>query len=540
MSSTVAPSPSTRTPVVLVADKLDPAGVEILKSAGVTVIVRPGLSPDELREAARDVDGILVRSAAKITAEIIDGAHKLRAIGRAGIGVDNIDVGFASQRGVLVMNTPLANATTTAELAIAHMFGMARHLQRAQASMRAGKWEKSAFVGREITGKTLAVIGLGKIGRIVADRALGLRMHVIAFDPFLTGASPVDGVELVTLDEALARADFVTVHVPKSKETAGLLGRAAFAKMKRGSYLVNCARGGVVVEDDLLAALADGTLAGAALDVFSSEPLAEDSPLRQVENLMLTPHLGASSAEAQERVSTEIAAQMVDYLQKGEARCAVNAPAVKAEDLAVLRPYMHLGRRSGLILAQVVDDPIVRVEIAFRGQLAARDTAPVRVSVVAGLLSPSLDAPVTEVNAEALATERGLKILEEHDKGTSEYTSLLEVSVTTRAGAKHTVAGTVFRARPRLVSFDGCGVDFEPEGALLLTRHDDAPGVLGQVATFLGTHGINIANLHMGAPKDGATAALALYELDERVPDADLLAQLAALPPMREARVVLL
>lgn len=539
MTTADLPASSTRTPVVLVADKLDPAGVAILEQCGIEVRFHPTMTPEELLAAAADVDGILVRSAAKVTAEVIAAAPRLRAVGRAGIGVDNIDLSAASRHGVLVMNTPLANATTTAELAIAHIFGLARHTAEAQASMRAGRWDKSKLVGREITGKTLAVLGLGKIGRIVAERGLGLRMHVLAYDPYLTGESPLTGVELVDLDTALARADFVSVHVPKSPETLGLIDAAAMAKMKPDACLVNCARGGVVVEADLMAALEAGTLAGAALDVFSSEPLPEDSPLRATKNLLLTPHLGASSSEAQQRVSTEIARQMADYLLHDEARCAVNAPSVAPEELALLRPWMALARRGGLMLAQVVHTPIVRLELAYRGELAERGTAPVRTEAVAGLLTPHLDTPVNAVNAEALASERGLHVLEEHDRSAGGPGAELELRAITQAGNTHTVTGTVHHGQPRLTSFDGFGVDFVPGGCLLLTRHTDAPGVLAQVATFLGAAGVNIGGLHMSARRKDTPSALALYELS-RALETDELARLGALPVLVEARTILL
>lgn len=528
--------PSVRPPVVLVADAMDPAGVEIMERAGVEVRVQTGLSPEELLAVVDDVDGILVRSSSTIGPDVFGRAGRLKAIGRAGIGVDNIDVAAASKHGVLVMNTPTANATTTAELAIAHMFGLARNLQTAQASMAAGRWDKKQLVGHEITGKTLCVVGLGKIGRIVAERGLGLKMNVIAHDPFLTGASPLPGVELVDLDAALERADFVSIHVPKSADTKGLFDAARLARMKPGAFLINCARGGIVDEAALVAALNDGTLAGAALDVFESEPLAEDSPLRAVPNLMLTPHLGASSEEAQQRVSTEIARQMADYLLVGEARCALNAPSMSAEELAVLRPWLGLCRAAGALLAQVAESPVVRLEINRRGELAERGGEGLRLAALAGVLSPSLDGPVNDVNADALAAERGLEVLKARGDKSKGFASLVELRVRTRDGVEHTAAGTLFRGEPRLVDFDGHSVDVEPRGTLLLTRHDDAPGVLGQVATFLGAAGVNIADLSMAAPNPGETEALAFFALDSRELTDEQLSALADLPTLRSAR----
>jgi D-3-phosphoglycerate dehydrogenase / 2-oxoglutarate reductase len=533
-----APSIATRVPVVLVCDKLDPEGLAILKERGLEVRVQTGLTPEQIAEAARDVDAIVVRSASKVTAPVFEAAQRLRAVGRGGIGVDTIDVEAASRHGVLVMNTPHANAVTTGELALAHLFALARRVPAADASMKTGAWEKSKFTGAEISGKTLAVVGLGKIGRVVAERALGLQMKVIAFDPFLQGGSPVPGVELVDFDTACARADFVTIHVPKSKETAGLFGTAALAKLKPTAFLINCARGGIVDEAALLAALEGGKLAGAALDVFVSEPLPADSPLRRCDKLVLTPHLGASSDEAQKRVSVEICQQMADYLLLGEARGAVNAPALSPEQLAVLRPWLLLARRCGLLLAQTAGAPVARVEIGYFGELALRPTDAVRLEIVAGLLQPSLDGPVNAVNAALIAAERGLRVLEQKGEGASEYTALLRLQVTTSSGVSHAVAGTVFRGQPRLVEFDGYGVDLVPHGDLLLTRHRDAPGVLGQVATFLGSHGINIGALHMGAPEDAGAGvianlgeALALYQVSRALAPEELSA-LSTLRPI--------
>ncbi|MED5331182.1 MAG: phosphoglycerate dehydrogenase [Planctomycetota bacterium] len=511
---TVNPTPS-RTMVVLVADKLAPECVTILEEAGIEVRVQQGLTPDELKTAAADVDGILVRSASKIPENLIAEAPLLKAVGRAGIGVDNIDVAAASRHGVLVMNTPTANAITTGELAIAHLFALARHIPEADASMREGRWDKGALVGSEVTGKVFLVIGLGKIGRVVAERAVGLGMKVLAHDPFIQGPCPVKGAELASWEEGLGAADFISVHVPKNKDTLGLLDKNAFALMKSGARLINCARGGIVVEEDLIAALGDGTLAGAALDVYETEPLPEESNLRGVPNLHLTPHLGASSDEAQQRVSVEIAEQMRDYLLQGEARNGLNAPSLSAEALTALRPYLSLARRCGLFLAQTANEAVDRLEISYGGELGESDTEPLRIAVIAGLLAPTLDGPVNAVNAPLLATERGWKILEEHPPAKEGIPNLLRVVATTTSGATFRVAGTVFQGQPRLVRFGGFGVDFIPEGNLLLTRHRDEPGVLGTVATLLGEWGVNIGGLHMGQVEDGGTEelALALYQI---------------------------
>ncbi len=526
----------TGSPVVLVADKLDPDGVAILEQAGLQVRVNVGLSPEELIVAAADVDGILVRSASKITAEVIAAGKRLKAVGRAGIGVDNIDIPAASRHGVVVMNTPTANAVTTGELALAHLFSLARHIPAANASMHAGRWDKSKYVGAEIHGKVLGVVGLGKIGRVVAERGVGVGMRVYAFDPFLTGDCPVPGAELVNWDRLLAESDFITIHVPRNKDTTGLFDAATLKAMKPGSFLINCARGGIVDEDALMAALADGPLAGAALDVYATEPLPEDSPLRAVDNLVLTPHLGASSEEAQKRVSTEIAQQMADYLLRDEARCALNAPAVAAEEMVLLRPYVSLARRLGLMLAQVADAPLTRIEIEYIGRVATMNTDPLRVAALSGVLAPSLDGPVNAVNAEMLANERGLKVLEGHEPDSrSDFASLLKVHAFEADGTAHMAGGSVFRGEPRLSLFEDFGVDFAPRGHLLMTRHDDAPGVLGQVASWLGEAGVNIGGMHMAPSSDDDHPALALYGIS-RALTADEERSLTEIPAIRRAR----
>jgi len=539
---TTFPSPAPRAPhaaaapIVLVCDSLDPDGLALLAGAGFEVRVQTGLNPAQIAEAARDVDAILVRSTSKVNAEILAGCKRLRVVGRAGIGVDTIDVPAASRHGVLVMNTPAANAVSAGELALAHLFALARKLPAADASMKAGRWEKAALTGTEITGKTLAVVGLGKIGRVVAERGLGLSMRVVAYDPFLRGPSPLAGVALVDLDTALAEADFLTLHVPGGKDTASLIGAAQLARMKRGGFLINCARGGIVDEAALIAALESGHLGGAALDVFSTEPLPADSPLRRAKNIHLTPHLGASSEEAQKRVSVEICQQLIDFLQRGEARGAVNAPLLSPEALEVLRPYITLGQRCGLLLAQEAGPAPGAVRIRYCGDLAQRPVDAVRLAVLAGLLAPSLDGPVNVVNAGLLAAERGMTVLEERELAGSGYASLLRVSVTAADGSEHTVAGTAFRGQPRLVEFAGFGVDFVPQGELLLTRHRDAPGVLGLVASWLGARGINIGGLHMGAPGSGrGEHALALYQISRPL-GADELGELRKLAPIVSAQ----
>ncbi len=528
---------SSPAPKVLICDKLDPRGVEVLEKAGIDVEVRTGLTGNALAEAVRDVQGILVRSATRIDEAAIESAVRLKVVGRAGIGVDNIDVAAATRRGVLVMNTPLANATTTAELALAHLFSLARHLPAADRSMKEGRWDKSSLVGTEITGKTLGVLGLGKIGKIVAEKALGLGMKVVAHDAYLVGQSPLSGVELVPFEELLAQSDFVTVHVPKSPETEGLIDRDVLKQMKPTACLIHCARGGIVVERDLCEALQEGILGGAALDVFETEPLPADSPLRSVPNLHLSPHLGASSGEAQARVAIEIAQQMADFLVHGEARFAVNAPALSAEMLRALRPYLELARRAGSFLTQSVDEPWRRVEISYAGELATLPTEPMKIAVLAGLLGPTLEGPVNDVNASLIAKERGMKVLEECEEKHREFPSLLKIKAFSGDDRFFRVYGTVFRGQPRLVRFSGFGVDLVLDGQILMTHHKDAPGVLGQVATWMGERGINIEGLHMGEADDDHATALALFQINRPLVREEI-QSLAELPPIVSARSI--
>jgi len=532
-----APPAPPRAPVVLVCDKLSAAGLAVLAEAGVEARPRTAATDEELLAEVGDVDGILVRSATRVTEAVLAAGTRLRAVGRAGIGVDNIDIAAATRHGVVVMNTPTANAITTAELAIAHLLALARHLPASDRSMKEGRWDKSAFVGTELTGKTIVVVGLGKIGRVVAERALGLRMRVLAHDPFLRGDSPVSGVELVDWDTALREADVLTLHVPRTKDTLRLVDAAALAAMKPTAWLINCARGGIVVEEDLVRALQAGGIARAALDVFEHEPLPPDSPLRARDDVVLTPHLGASSDEAQERVATEIARQMVAYLVRDEAHNALNAPALAADALAALRPWITLARRCGSLLGQVAGSPPARVDIVYGGQLLGHDTEAIRRAVVAGLLSPSLDAPVNVVNAPLVAEERGVEIFERRDEHPERYADVLRLEVTGADGSRTRVAGAVYRGQPRLLTLDGFGLDAVPEGEMLLTEHHDRPGVLGLVASWLGERGVNIEALHMGAPLPGRDLALALYQLGRALDDVEV-TELEGLPPIVRAQAI--
>lgn len=547
MSATTSPSSSTasatRTPVVLVADKMDPAGVAILEEAGIEARVQTGLSPEDLAAAAQDVDGILVRSASKVTADIIAAAPRLRAVGRAGIGVDNVDADAATEHGVVVMNTPTGNTTTTAELAVALLCALARHIPRADRSVRGGSWKKKALVGSELTGKTLGVVGMGRIGRIVAERGLGLKMNVLASDPYLTSTgagSPLPAVELVELETLLAAADFVTLHVPKLDSTRNLLSRERIGLMKPGARLINAARGGVVDEVALLEALDEGRLAGAALDVLADEPPSADHPLLHRDDVIVTPHLGASSAEAQRNVAVDIANQIADFLSEGVAHNAVNAPAVSAQTLGEIAPYVLLTEKIGSFLAQRLVEPTKKLELTLSGEIAGADHRHVPLALLVGVLRHGQDAGVNFVNAPLIARERGIRLLIDQDEEASGYPSQVKVRASSRGGeATHLVCGTVFGRTPKFVRVDHMHVDLEPRGRILITRHADRPGVLGMLGTVLGAHGVNIRRVELGPPPetDPDGLASAFLSLDAE-PAAAVLDELTALEPMREIRLV--
>lgn len=522
---------------VFICDAMHPAGPDHLRSLGFDVREETGLSEEELCAAVSGAAALLIRSATSVTANVMEAAPALRVVGRAGVGVDNVDVAEASRRGVMVMNTPEANSVTTGELAVAHILSLARRIPEADRSMRAGRWDKKVLVGSEITGKTLGVVGLGKIGRVVAERALGLSMKVVAYDPFLKGECPVAGAEIVSLDDLLACADFVTIHVPRTDETLGLIDAAAMERMKPTACLVNCARGGIINEQDLVAALDQGQIAAAALDVFVEEPLPESHPLRLREDIQLTPHLGASSEEAQERVSLQIAEQVADYLLHDAVSCAVNAPFLSVGDNPDLASFITLARRSTLLLAQACGSSIESVKLTYRGTCASWEGEGLRAAALAGALAPVMDGPVNLVNAPILASERGLRITEERDPGARDFTSLLVVHARTAAGTDLMVAGTVFLGRPRLVMFDGCGIDAVPEGEMLLVRNTDQPGVVGAVGTCLGAHGVNIGGLHLGVPADETDRAVALYSIGRPLKPEEL-AEIRALEPVLEAYAI--
>ncbi|MFO1069357.1 MAG: phosphoglycerate dehydrogenase [Geminicoccaceae bacterium] len=523
-------------PKVLIADELSPAAVAIFKERGVEVDVRTGLAKADLIAAIGDYDGLAVRSATKVTAEVLAAAPRLKVVGRAGIGVDNIDVDAATQHGVVVMNTPFGNSTTTAEHAIAMMMALARQLPAADRSTRAGKWEKSRFMGVELYGKTLGLIGAGNIGSIVADRAQGMKMKVIAFDPFLSDSRARDlGVEKVELDTLLARADFVTLHTPLNDSTRNILSREALARAKPGLRIVNCARGGLIDEEALAEAIRDKRVAGAALDVFATEP-ARASPLFELEEVVVTPHLGASTGEAQENVALQVAEQMSDYLLQGAIVNALNMPSVSAEDAPKLKPYMRLAEQLGSFAGQLTDASLKGVVITYAGQAALLNTRPLTQIVLQGLLAPKLSS-VNMVNAPTIAKSRGIGVTTVEHEHVEGYQSLMTVEVHTDQAAPRAVAGTLFQDQePRLVSVRGIAIEARLAPRMLYVRNSDKPGFIGALGKTLGDAGINIATFHLGRDRPGGDA-IALVEIDQEVPD-QVLKQVLALPQVLRAHVL--
>ncbi len=507
-------------PRVLISDQMDPKAEQIFRERGCDVDVITGKTPEELGEIIGQYDGLAIRSTTKLTKELIAKATNLKVVGRAGIGVDNIDIPAASVKGIVVMNTPFGNSITTAEHAIALMFALARQLPEADASTQAGKWEKNRFMGVEVTGKTLGLIGAGNIGSIVASRALGLKMKVVAFDPFLTPERAVEmGVEKADLDTVLAKADFITLHTPLTDQTRNILSAENIAKCKRGVRIINCARGGLIDEDALKAALDSGHVAGAALDVFVKEP-AKESPLFGTPNFISTPHLGASTDEAQVNVAIQVAEQLSDYLVNGGVTNALNMPSLSAEEAPKLRPYMTLAERLGSLVGQLAHDNLDKISIEVEGAAAQLNIKPITAAVLAGLMRRYSDT-VNMVNAPFMAKERGLDVREVRHDREGVYHTLLRVTVTTSQGER-SVAGTLFgNTQPRLVEIFGIGIEADLDGHMLYIVNEDAPGFIGRIGTLLGENSINIGTFHLGRRQAGGEAVL-LLSLDEPVPQAVL------------------
>jgi len=542
VSSTSSISPASLR--ILICDDLSPKAVEVFSEYGITPEISLGMDEDTLVAKVADVDAIIVRSATRITRRVIKAALNLTVIGRAGVGVDNVDCVAATEAGVVVMNTPTGNTTTTGELAIALLVSLARHIPRADREVKAGIWKKKALTGVQLTGKTFGVVGLGRIGRVVAERGVGLGMNVLAYDPYLSAAesSPVTGVQLVEFEKLLATSDFVSLHVPLIDSTRGLISAERIASMKPGARLINAARGGLVDEEAVAAALDSGQLAGAAFDVLSQEPPPSDHPLLGRDDVVLTPHIGASSSEAQVQVALDIANQIARFLLEGRADNAINAPAVSASDLVFLGPYLNLAQRMGSYLSQRLSGPIRKLEVTYLGELESRDTRAVSLALLAGALSHGTDSGVNFVNAPALADERGLRLLEGREPDAGAFQSQIKVRASTKAGGEsHLVAGTVFGNRPRFVRVDDLHLDFPPEGHVLVTRHDDVPGVVGRIGTLLGENGVNIRRIELGkaggadpVEHGGAVGYLAI----DANPGPELLAKICELPFIREASLV--
>ncbi len=522
-------------PRVLISDALSPAAVAIFRDRGVAVDFEPELGKDKERLAAviGEYDGLAIRSATKVTGKILERATRLKVIGRAGIGVDNVEIPAATARGVIVMNTPFGNSITTAEHAIAMMFALAREIPAADASTQAGRWEKNRFMGVEITGKVLGIVGCGNIGAIVADRAIGLHMRVIAFDPFLSPERALAiGVEKVELDDLLARADFITLHTPLTDKTRNILSAESLARTKPGVRIVNCARGGLVDEVALRAALESGHVAGAAFDVFTTEP-ATENPLFGHPHVVCTPHLGAATSEAQENVALQVAEQMSDYLTKGAISNAVNFPSITAEEAPRLRPYIALAEKLGSFAGQLTETGLLRVRVTYEGEVAGMKTKALTSAAVAGLLRPML-ADVNVVSAPSIARERGIVVEEMTREVDGDYDSLVEVAVTTET-QERSVSGTVFAdGKPRIVDIKGLKVEAEFAPSMIYVSNEDKPGFVGRFATTLGDAGVNIATFALGRDRPGGSA-IALVEVDGPVP-ADVLGRIQSIPGVKQAK----
>ncbi len=499
-------------PKVLISDKLSPAAVQIFKDRGIDVDFQPdlGKDKDKLAEIIGNYDGLAIRSATKVTEKIIEAATNLKVVGRAGIGVDNVDIPNASKKGIIVMNTPFGNMITTAEHAIAMMFAVARQIPEASASTHAGKWEKSKFMGVELTGKTLGVIGAGNIGGIVCQRAVGLKMKVVAYDPFLSDERATElGVTKVELDELFARADFITLHVPLTDSTRNVISAEAIAKMKDGVRIINCARGGLVDEAALAEALKSGKVAGAAFDVFETEP-AKDSPLFNLSNVVCTPHLGASTTEAQENVALQVAEQISDYLLTGAVTNALNMPSVTAEEAKVMGPWIKLAGHLGNFIGQMTDEPIKAINVLYDGVASTMNLKALDCGVVAGIMKKA-NPDVNMVSAPVIAKERGVKISTTTQDQSGAFEGYIKVTVVTEK-KERSVAGTVFSdGKPRFIQIKGINVDAEVGEHMLYTTNEDVPGIIGTLGGTLGDHGVNIANFTLGRSNSGGEAIALLY-----------------------------
>lgn len=522
-------------PKVLISDKMSPQAADVFKQNKIDVDVKTGLSEDELAAIIGDYDGLAIRSSTTVTPKILAAAKKLKVVGRAGIGVDNVDIKEATKLGVIVMNTPFGNSVTTAEHAISLMMSLARHIPQANQSTHAGVWEKNKFMGVELANKTLGLIGCGNIGSIVADRAQGLKMKVIAYDPFLSPERAKElNVEKVELDELLKRADFISLHTPLNDKTRNILNKDSLAKTKKGIRIINCARGGLIVEADLKAAIESGHVAGAALDVFEKEP-ATDNILFGMEQVVCTPHLGASTSEAQENVAIQVAEQISDYLNNGTVTNAVNMPSVSATDAAKLRPYLELADQLGSFAGQITETGFKSIKIEYEGNVTKLNTKPITAVLLKGLLSPQM-ASVNMINAPVVAKERGIEISEIKHERKSDYQTLIRLTVTTEKQTRD-IAGTLFGGtKPRIVEVGGIKLEASLAPRMLYISNEDKPGLIGNLGNLLGNAGVNIANFHLGR-NDGKTSAIALVEVDQPIENS-VLDEVGRLPSVTKVKLL--
>ncbi len=521
---------------VLISDNLSSRGVEILKNAGLDVDARSKTSPEEIEKIIGDYDALIIRSATKVSAALLEKASKLKVVGRAGSGLDNVDTPAATKKGVVVMNTPGGNTVTTAEHTIGMIFACARMIPQAYASLKAGKWEKKKFEGVELFDKTLGIVGLGAIGGVVANRCAAMGMKILAFDPFISAEKAKSlGIELADLETIWRRSDFITLHTPKTKETAGMVNKATIAKMKDGVRIINCARGGIVNEQDLFEALKSGKVAGAAFDVFEKEP-PENHPLLTLDNFIATPHLGASTREAQENVATAVAEQIVDYLVAGTVRNAVNVPSVPADQLPTLSPYINLAERMGLFIGQLAEGGLTRVTVEYSGEVGGLKQEPITLAALKGVLTPTLQENVNYVNAPLIAKDRGIEVKVSRSSGATEYTSLITLRLQT--GAKETSASGTLNSRkePRVIQVDAFPMEAVPAGDMLVLMNNDKPGVIGNIGTLLGQNGINISRMQFGRESQGGLA-MSVVSVDSPISD-DLMARIKQLPNVLSARMI--
>ncbi|MCL5021872.1 MAG: phosphoglycerate dehydrogenase [Nitrospirae bacterium] len=521
---------------VLISDSLSPRGIEILKGASLEVDVRTGMKPEELKTCIGEYHGLVIRSATKVTSDIIGAAANLRVIGRAGSGLDNVDKAAATKKGIVVMNTPGGNTITTAEHTIALMFALARQIPQATASMKAFKWEKKRFMGVELYLKTIGIVGIGNIGKQVATRVLALGMNVIGYDPYLSDENAKEmGIEKVDLPDLFRRSDFITFHTPITTETRNLVNRQTIQEMKDGVRIINCARGGIVNETDLYEALKSGKVAGAAIDVFEKEPPV-DNPLLSLDNVICTPHLGAATEEAQENVAVAIAEQVVDYLVNGVIRNAVNFPSVPADQILKLKPYLTLAERLGSFASQVFEGAVTEITIEYRGEAAALNTAPVNIALLKGFLATILEETVNFVNAPIIAKERGIAVKEMKSPDGGDYQSMLVLRVKVD-GKENTVGGTLLgKTDPRIVRINDFPVEIVPEGNMLFMYNNDRPGVIGNIGSYLGKNRINIARMHFGRESAGGMA-ISVVSIDAPVSQTQL-EDIRKIPNILSVRVV--